>query len=265
MNFRSAVVFGPAREVRDPDEKRRALAALVDHAAPGRASEVTAPTEAELAATAVIRVMIEEASAKVRTGPPVDAPEDVARSEAWAGVLPLRLVADPPLRDPLLPHGRGVDASVAARSAGLSGEPPVERWHEGNLLSSDRARLDLPLVHRFLSEESYWAAGVSLASVETVVARSLCFGLYRDGAQIGFARLLTDGARFAYLADVFVLDPYRGQGLGQALVAFALEHPQITRVDRVLLGTRDAHDLYAKLGFRRAAPDRYMVREAGTP
>jgi nitroimidazol reductase NimA-like FMN-containing flavoprotein (pyridoxamine 5'-phosphate oxidase superfamily) len=111
MNYRSVVVLGTAVAVEDPKEKWDALHAIVEHVAPGRWAEVREPTDKEMAATLVLRVPIEEASAKVRTGPPIDDEEDYARG-CWAGVLPLRMVTGPPLPDPRLPVGTAPSPAV---------------------------------------------------------------------------------------------------------------------------------------------------------
>ena len=125
-------------------------------------------------------------------------------------------------------------------------------------ISTTQARLDLDVIDGFLAA-SYWATDIPRATVERSLAGSLNFGLYRDGAQIGFARFVTDGATFAYLADVFVLPGHRGQGLATWLVGTALTHPALTGLRRVLLATRDAHTLYAKFGFAPLArPERFM-------
>lgn len=118
------------------------------------------------------------------------------------------------------------------------------------VLSDERTRLDLDLVYRYLTEHSYWAGGRGRAAVERSVANSLCLGLYTpDGAQIGFARAITDRAVYAHLADVFVSTEYRGRGLGQALVAAMLDHPELRGVASWTLSTRDAQGLYARFGF----------------
>lgn len=119
--------------------------------------------------------------------------------------------------------------------------------------------LDVDLIHRWLAEESYWAQGVPREIVERAIANSLCFGAYRGEQQVGFARVVTDRATFAWLADVFVLDDYRGRGYGKALVAAILDHPELQGLRSWLLATRDAHGLYAQYGFAPVAPDRYMV------
>ena len=116
-------------------------------------------------------------------------------------------------------------------------------------VSTDRARLDIALIHAYLSTSSYWAQGRSRAEVERSLAHSLCFGLFTPARQIGFGRVVTDYTVFGYLADIFVLPGYQGQGLGTRLVQAMLEHPDIRGL-RLLLRTRDAHAFYASLGFR---------------
>lgn len=117
-------------------------------------------------------------------------------------------------------------------------------------ISTDPARLDVDLVHRFLSEEAYWAIGRPRALTERAIAHSLCFGAYADdGGQVAFARVVTDHALFAYLADVFVLPTVRGQGIGKQLVGAIMAHEDVRAVRRVLLATDDAHGLYAQFGF----------------
>jgi nitroimidazol reductase NimA-like FMN-containing flavoprotein (pyridoxamine 5'-phosphate oxidase superfamily)/GNAT superfamily N-acetyltransferase len=269
MNYRSAVLFGRASEVQGADEKRAVLRALVERMAPGRWDEVQLPSESELAATLVVRFPIVEGSAKVRSGPPLDAAE-LLSSGAWAGELPLQLTALPPRPD--RPDARALQASPAvylrARALGLGARATYERQLGELLLSTDLARVDLPLVHRFLCEESYWARGLSEAALRTSLREALCFGLYRGRTQLGFARVVTDLSRFAYLADVFVVPQARGQGLGKLLIAHILEHPDLRPVERWLLGTADAHGLYERFGFVPAPEGRYMVRRtavSGSP
>ncbi len=129
-------------------------------------------------------------------------------------------------------------------------------------ISTARHRLDIALIHGFLAE-SYWSPGIPRETVERAIAGSLNFGLYRDAnariGQIGFARVVTDGATFAYFADVFVLPDYRGAGLATWLITSALGHPALTGLRRCLLATRDAHSIYARVGFAPLArPERFM-------
>jgi GNAT superfamily N-acetyltransferase len=130
----------------------------------------------------------------------------------------------------------------------------------GYTISTDRSRLDLDLVHRFLSEDAYWSPGVARDLVERSIENSLCFGLYDVEGQVGFARVVTDRAAFAYLADVFVLPDHRGRGLGKWLVETVLSHPDLQGVRRFFLGTADAHSLYERYGFRPVDPQRMMER-----
>jgi GNAT superfamily N-acetyltransferase len=128
------------------------------------------------------------------------------------------------------------------------------------MVSTDADRLDLDVVHGYLSR-SYWAEGIPRAVVARSIAGSLCFGLYEGPAQVGFARAVTDGATFAYLADVFVLESHRGQGLGVWLMECVMEHPDLQGLRRWSLVTRDAHPLYRRFGFAGlAAPERYMEK-----
>jgi GNAT superfamily N-acetyltransferase len=121
----------------------------------------------------------------------------------------------------------------------------------GYVVSTDRARLDLDRVSGWLAQESYWAEGRPREVVERSIRHSLCFGLYdAEGAQLGFARVVTDCTTFAWLCDVFIDASARGRGLGSWLVGCALEHPDLAGVRRWMLATRDAHEVYARLGFR---------------
>ncbi len=120
-------------------------------------------------------------------------------------------------------------------------------------IDTDKARLDRALIHRFLAR-SHWAKGLPETVLERAIEHSLAFGLYRDGRQVGFARVVTDHATFAYLADVFVVAAERGKGLGRWLVESILAHPGLQGLRRWLLGTRDAHDLYRRCGFSEPAP-----------
>ena len=128
-------------------------------------------------------------------------------------------------------------------------------WRQGEYaISDDPSRLDLDLIHDFLGGESYWARGRSRERVERSVANSLPFGIYRaDGRQVGFARVVTDRATFAWLADVFIVAEERGRGLSKWLVECILAHPELQNLRRWLLATRDAQELYRRYGF--AEPD----------
>jgi len=129
-------------------------------------------------------------------------------------------------------------------------------------ISTDRSRLDLAYIHRYLSEECYWSIGRSRAIVEKSIANSLCFGVYDGSRQIGFARVVTDYATFAWLCDVFIDVAYRGQGLGKRLVETVTAHPELQGMRNYILATRDAHALYRRYGGFEAlvAPERWMAR-----
>lgn len=125
-------------------------------------------------------------------------------------------------------------------------------------VSTDPQRLELAVVHGFLSN-SYWSQGLPLDVLKRAIAGSLCFGLYQGNAQVGFARVITDKATFAYLCDVFVLDSHRGKGLGRWIMEAVSSHPELQGLRRFVLVTRDAHGLYEKFGFRPLArPAGYM-------
>ena len=129
-------------------------------------------------------------------------------------------------------------------------------------VSTDASKLDLNVIHGFLTC-CYWSEGISRETVSRAIANSLCFGVYEPGAdrdrQVGFARVVTDRTSFAYLCDVFVLEEFRGRGLGRMLMAAVLAHPDLQGLRRWTLATRDAHDLYRKFGFTPLAkPDRFM-------
>lgn len=121
------------------------------------------------------------------------------------------------------------------------------------LVSTDKTRLDIAVIHGFL-KTAYWATNISLPIVEQALENSVCFGLYRQQVQIGFARVITDYATCAYLDDVFVLEAYRGQGLGKWLLNCVRSHPQIAGLRRWVLLTRDAQELYRKFGFTEVPP-----------
>ena len=127
-------------------------------------------------------------------------------------------------------------------------------------VSTDTARLDLAAVHSFLTN-SYWAAGIPLETVAQSMQNSLCFGIYRGHEQLGFARVVTDRATFAYLADVFVLPAFRGRGLAKWLMECILSHPDLQGLRRWSLITRDAHGLYQAFGFQALrTPERWMEK-----
>jgi GNAT superfamily N-acetyltransferase len=134
-------------------------------------------------------------------------------------------------------------------------------WQRGDyLLSTERSRLQLDTLHAFLST-SYWSPGIPREVIERAVQHSLPFGLYHGPEQVGFARVITDFATFAYLADVFILEPHRGKGLSKWMMDCITSHPQLQGLRRWMLATRDAHGLYRQVGFTPlSAPERFMEK-----
>ena len=130
-------------------------------------------------------------------------------------------------------------------------------------ISTEIKRLQLDVIQEFLENESYWANSRTIEQTTRAIENSICFGLYDGDQQIGFARVVTDEATFAYLGDVFILDEYRGRGLGKWLMEVIISHPRLQGLRRWVLATRDAHDLYRKYGFGELKfPDRWMERAA---
>lgn len=117
------------------------------------------------------------------------------------------------------------------------------------LISTNPALLDVKAIHQYLSQESYWAQNIPLATVEKSLKHSLCFGMYHDNKLIGFARLVTGMTTFAYLCDVFVIENYRKRGLSKWLLHTIHAHPELQGLRRWMLGTRDAHGLYKQFGW----------------
>ncbi|MFP2957128.1 GNAT family N-acetyltransferase [Myxococcus sp. 1LA] len=129
---------------------------------------------------------------------------------------------------------------------------------DGFVVSDDPARIDLDVIHGYLSR-SYWSTGIPRETVERAARNSLVFGLYSPEGQVGYARVVTDRATFAYLCDVFVLESYQGRGLGPWMMEALLAHPDLQGLRRFLLATRDAHSLYARYGFEPLkVPARFM-------
>jgi len=267
VNYRSAVIYGVATEIADPERKLSAMRALVEHIGPGRWDGTRWPNPKELAATSILELPITEASAKVRTGGPIDDEDDYVLPH-WAGVIPLRTQALAPLADERLNGAIAIPPHISeyrapdARERGCAHDgAPFERTVDGFLISTDAARLDLDVIHNFLATQSYWAEEVPREVVARSIANALCFGVYDGARQVGFARVISDYATFAYLADVFIVESYRGRGLSKALMAAVMAHPHLQGLRRFTLGTADAHGLYRKFGFADPPhPERMMER-----
>lgn len=128
------------------------------------------------------------------------------------------------------------------------------------LVSTDKSQLDVPFIQDFL-KDVYWAAGRTIQEVQTTIDASFCFGIYRDGKQIGFARVITDYVVFAYLMDVFITPEHRGKGYSSILIQTMMDEPQLQQVKIWRLATSDAHFLYEKFGFKALAhPEKMMEK-----
>jgi GNAT superfamily N-acetyltransferase len=139
----------------------------------------------------------------------------------------------------------------------------MERHLGEFLISTDKSRLDVDLIQRFLTQESYWAKNRTLEQTQRAIENSICFGLYAGERQIGFARVVSDCATFAYIGDVFVIDEFRGRGLSKRLMEATVSHPELQNLRRWLLATRDAHGLYEQFDFASLRfPERWMERTA---
>jgi GNAT superfamily N-acetyltransferase len=139
----------------------------------------------------------------------------------------------------------------------------VER--DGFEISTDKARLDVDAIHEFLTQRSYWGAGRSLESTRKTIEHSLCFGVYEGARQVGFARVVTDFSFFGWVGDVFILETHRGKGLSKWLVETIVSNPELRNLKRLMLATKDAHELYRKYGGFQAleTPEKWMCRTTG--
>lgn len=142
----------------------------------------------------------------------------------------------------------------------------MTEWErDGYVVSDDPHRLDVELISRFLADDSYWAQGRPRNVVERSIANSLNLGLYEGDRQLGFARVITDRATFAWICDVFILPDARGKGLGTWLMECLIGHPDLQGLRRLMLATRDAHEVYRRVGFTEVPdPSRLMVRQDRT-
>ncbi len=130
---------------------------------------------------------------------------------------------------------------------------------KGFTISTDNALLDFDMIYRYLDKDSYWSQGIPVETLKRAIENSLCFGIYHNNAQVGFARVVTDNGTFAYLCDVFVLPDYRNLGLSKWLVQTIKNHPELQGLRRWSLATLDAHGLYSQFGFEPLTyPERWM-------
>ena len=139
---------------------------------------------------------------------------------------------------------------------------PFERRHGEFVITTDRARLDVAAIHAYLSHDAYWCLGIPRETVERAIDHSVNFGVLDGTRQIAFARVVTDWATFGWVCDVYVLPEYRGKGIARAMLQAMLDHPELQGLRRWVLATRDAHDLYRRVGFIDLPnPERWMVIE----
>jgi N-acetylglutamate synthase-like GNAT family acetyltransferase len=133
-------------------------------------------------------------------------------------------------------------------------------WHKNDYtISTDKTALSPEYIHQYLSEQSYWAKGIPLHTVKKSIEGSICFGVYKGAKMVGFARVITDNATFGYLADVFIDEACRGQGLSKWLMEVILAHPDLQGLRRFMLATRDAHGLYRQFDFKELTNPEYML------
>ncbi len=126
-------------------------------------------------------------------------------------------------------------------------------------ISDDKSHLDVESIHNYLSEESYWSKGIPLKTVQDSIENSLCVGVFNNNKTIGFARIISDFATYAYLCDVFVLREFQGKGISKKLMSFVMQHPKLKGLRRWSLMTKDAHGVYAQFGWKQmSSPDNAM-------
>lgn len=136
---------------------------------------------------------------------------------------------------------------------------PINVSYKGYLITTDKGLMQVDAIHKWLSEESYWAKDIPYHFIKTTFDNSYCAGILKDGKQVGYCRLVTDYAVFAYLADVYVLEEHRKQGLANKMIDIILNQEWVLNMRKVVLATLDAHDVYRVFGFRELAlPERYM-------
>jgi uncharacterized protein (DUF952 family) len=198
---------------------------------------------------------------------PVQYEATVAGEEAFPhvyGSIPVSAVEAAEPLEPGMATALALPARITRLIAAARGDSPpgIDEWHHlEHTVSTDRTRIHVDGVYAFLSRHAYWSTGIPRDVMERGLSNSLCFGLYTPaGDQAGFCRVVTDYATYGYLADVFVLPDYRGLGLGLWLVQCVVDHPDLAGLRSWQLGTRDAHGIYERLGWKAADPGRWMAR-----
>lgn len=138
------------------------------------------------------------------------------------------------------------------------------QWEKDEfVVDTDKSRLQIDVIQSFLMNDSYWAKDRTIEQTRTAIENSICFGVYQGERQVGFARVVSDCATFAYLGDVFIIEEFRGRGLSKWLMETIISHPELQNLRRWVLATRDAHGLYEQFGFHALCfPDRWMERPA---
>lgn len=135
----------------------------------------------------------------------------------------------------------------------------ITRTNGAFSISTDKSKLDIPVIHQYLSRESYWSQNIPVERIQKSIENALCFGIYHNDQQIGYAKVISDFSTMAYLGDVFVLESYRGKGLSKWLMETIMSHPELQDLRRWILLTADAHELYQKYGWKPiASPDKWM-------
>jgi uncharacterized protein (DUF952 family)/ribosomal protein S18 acetylase RimI-like enzyme len=214
-------------------------------------------------ATGLVLLLIDESAIDSPVRYEAPAPGEDGFPHVYGPIPVSAVVAAEPL-DPGMATATALPPRIARLIAAARGDcpPDIDEWHHlGYTVSTDQSRIDLDRLHEFLSHDAYWSTGIPRDLLETAFAHSLCFGLSApDGAQAGFCRVITDRATYGYLADVFVFPEHRGRGLGLWLVQCAVDHPELSGLRSWQLGTRDAHGVYERLGWRAADPARWMAR-----
>ncbi|UUC45397.1 GNAT family N-acetyltransferase [Flavobacterium cerinum] len=133
------------------------------------------------------------------------------------------------------------------------------RTFDAFTITTDKSKLDINVIHRYLSGESYWSKDIPIERIQKSIENALCFGVYHNDQQIGYAKVVSDFSTMAYLGDVFILESYRGQGLSKQLMETIMSHPELQNLRRWILLTADAHELYKKYGWQPiASPEKWM-------
>ncbi len=183
----------------------------------------------------------------------------VDRTSLYEQAVILALV---PFKNPALYQAHQPEIRKGNDQSEVIGMPPDSNYS----ISNDPGRLQIEIIHDYLANHAYWSKGIPRSVIERAIKNSLCFGVFDGLQQVGFARVVTDRATYAYLADVFILEEHRGRGLSKQLLKTIFRHPDLQGLRRWSLATQDAHELYARFGFQPlAAPERWMEMRVSDP